>query len=272
MAPSRPVKPMDTEGLDPRLSTILQRYYQRSLGGAENWDSVESMRLKGVLEMENGNKASFVGYMKKPDFCKVRILLAGGKEMVMSYDGEDAWQQSPQDPVPVDMPETEAVNFIRDAAFGGHLLYPLLPGKQIDLLGMRRVEGDLCYDLQVTLPGGQRVRYAVDSTDFQERMLIVTNAVNGALEETRHSDIRRVDGVQVPFCSRMEIDGQFVQEIRLREVEANIGLTPWFFSRGELSEEPVTIDAAPEGASLVPSLDWTPSVEGGFVSPFGTSK
>ncbi len=224
------VDPMDAEGLNPQVSHILREYYRLSLGGSRGWEQVESLRFEGVLRVPQG-VLHFVAFKKKPDYCKI-VLFAGRERIVMSYDGTDAWQLNTMESTdPVSMPPLEALNFIRDAPTAGHLLYAALPGKQVELLGTRRVGEHTCYDLQVTLPDGQQVTYAIDPMDFVERQQIVENAVSGALEVTTHGELQVVKGVSIPMVSTMEADGVFTHEVRMRSVEVNVGAMPWMFSR-----------------------------------------
>ena len=224
-------EPMDLHGLDSRVSGILRNYYEASFGGRRNWAEVESIRFEGVLRMPQG-ALSFVAFKKKPDYFKIVIFGGGGARIVMSYDGADAWQlNTAESSEPSAMPPVEALNFIRDAPVAGHLLYPALAGKQIELLGTRTVGGYNCYDLRVTLPDGQQVTYAIDCIDFVERQQIVVNAVSGATEVTTHGRIDQIAGVSIPMRSTMTVAGELVHEVQMRRVEVNKGLMPWMFAR-----------------------------------------
>ena len=224
-------EPMNVHALDSRVAGILRDYYEASFGGHRNWKKVESFRFEGVLRMPQG-ALSFVAFKKKPDYCKIVLFGGGGVRIVMSYDGADAWQlNTAESAQPSAMPPTEALNFIRDAPVAGHLLYPTLPGKQVEMLGRRVVDGVDCYDLRVTLPDGQQVIYAIDRSDFVERQQIVVNPVSGATEVTTHGRIDRIAGISVPMQSTMTIDGELVHEVQMRRVEVNQGLMPWMFAR-----------------------------------------
>ena len=251
------MEPMDLGGMDSRVAQILREYYRLSLGGRVGWEQVESLRFEGVLRMPQG-ALSFVAFKKKPDYCKI-VLFAGKERVVMSYDGTDAWQLNTMESTdPVAMPPLEALNFIRDAPTAGHLLYPTLPGKQIELLGTRMVGEYTCYDLQVTLPDGQQVTYAIDLTDFVERQQIVENAVSKSLEVTTHDALKVVKGVSVPTVSRMEADGVFTHEVRMRSVEVNVGVMPWMFARPSGLYVPGRL---PEGA-VEPDAQWNADLTG----------
>ncbi|NQY33030.1 MAG: hypothetical protein HRT56_07655, partial [Coraliomargarita sp.] len=167
-------KAMDTEFLPLQTAAILDNFYRRSFGGPENWAKVQSMRFDGILHLPQG-KIRFIAFKKKPNLCKVVIFGGGAQRMIMAYDGEDAWQlMNSESDDPVDMPELEAINFIRDAELGGNLMFPKFPGKQIERLNGRIVEGSSCLVFKVTRPDGQEVEYAIDATTYSERQMAVT--------------------------------------------------------------------------------------------------
>jgi hypothetical protein len=237
------VDPMGLHGIDPEVAAILRGYYEHSLGGRTHWSEVESIRFDGTLRVPQG-EFSFVAYKKKPDYCKIVLLGERGARITMAYDGADAWQLNSADPQgAVAMPSAEALNFIRDATTGGHLLYPTLPGKRIELLGKRRVLGLTCYELRVTLPNGQQVTYAIDRASSVERQQIVVNPVSGATEVTTHMRNNLLEGLSIPVESTMTVDGEFMHEVRMQGVKVNTGLTTAMFKRPAASawagEQPV---------------------------------
>ena len=239
---------MGTSGLDPGLASVLRKYYEKNFTSEWSWEQIQSIRFDGMLELPQG-VLRFNAFKKKPDYCKVVLHAPGGGRIVMAHDGQDAWQlntvntrnnAAPQEEsgiihhssaIPSAMPGDEALNFIRDASTGGHLLYPLLEGKQLQLLGTTTVDGERCYELKITLPDGQIVRSMLDMKDYSERRQVVINNVNGDEEVTTHSDFRQIDGIRVPFSSTLTIDGEQVHQVRLYSVETNVGVMPWMFSR-----------------------------------------
>jgi hypothetical protein len=222
---------MFTGRLQSDAARILHGYYRNALGGSASWDAIESIRFDGIIMQPEGN-VRFFAFKKKPDYCKVIVELPGGGRAVMAYDGEDAWMQNTLvDPAPVDMDPLEAQNFIRDAATGGHLLYPVLPGKSVRYLGTADVGEHPCYEMEVTLPNGQMLRYFLDFGTFAERRQITVNAVNGLEEITTRTDFQRFDGALFPIFSRMETGGKLAHKIEIDRVQTNIGLMPWMFQR-----------------------------------------
>lgn len=228
------VGPMNTRGLSYRVSNVLEKYYANSLGGIENWEQVQSMRFEGQLRLADGKRLSFFAYMKKPNLCKVVVSPAGSsRRLVMAYDGEEAWQSrpGPAGDVVDSMSTEEASNFIRDAWFGGHLLYPTYPGKQIEHLGVEKVGDETLVNLQVTLPERQSLIYSISLNGFYEYKRSHTNAVNGELEVIEQSEFKQISGVRVPFKSVLTSNGVFVHEMTLDEVTINKGVISWMFDR-----------------------------------------
>ena len=225
------LNPMDLTGIDPELAKILGKYYKRSLGGSAHWASIESIRFEGTLRLKE-DEFRFVAYKKKPDYCKIVLMGKRDGRLVMAYDGTDAWQLSSADlNGAVAMPPAEARNFIRDATTGEHLLYPTMPGKRIELLGKRQVEGVNCYDIRVILPNEQQIIYAIDAREFTERQRITTNAVTGDLEVTTHVETEMLEGLAIPVESTMTVDGQFRHAVRIKAITTNSGLTWSVFTR-----------------------------------------
>lgn len=224
--------PMDVDGLDSNLAFILEKYYDSTFGGAENWETVESVRFDGLLHLPNG-VARFVAFKKKPDYCKVAIFTGGGSRIVMAYDGKDAWQikTAAAGAEPTDMPEKEARNFIRDATIGGHLLCPLLEGKRIELIGVERIGDVACYKIEITLADGERITSYLDTSNYTERRQTTRNALNGLEEHTTFSDFRKVDGVRFPFASKMESAGERIHRVEMLKIQIDQGVMPWMFQR-----------------------------------------
>jgi len=253
------VAPMDVEGIEDSLANILERHYRSSFGGPENWAAIESFKFDGRLSMADGRALDFVALKKKPALCKVELTGPTGEKLVMGYDGRDAWQlATAADPAPVDMPGGEALNFIRDAVTSNHLLYPKLPGKTIRLTGSERVGEELCYLLEVRLPNGQTIEYALDAGDFTERRRRVVNAQTGLTETILQFDHERIERVAVARRSELYVGGEPEHTILLESVRMNTGVTRWMFSRDSAKY------LAQPAAGEVPAIPETPD------TPFGT--
>ncbi len=246
--------PLDPTGLDKEVAHILQRHYAATWSNADTWAWAQSLRVRGTLEMPSG-MVDFVAFKRKPNRLKIELRGPTRNDLVMGFDGERTWQYaSAIDAAPKPMAPAEAANFRRDAVFSGHLVHPHLPGKTIKLLGTERVEGRLCYRLQVRLPSDQTIDYWVDVTDFLERRTETRNRASDKLETVTHLAYREVDGIQIPVESRMETDGEWIHTVRVDRAAFNRGTTAWMF-------RPESVTADPDSASANGRLE-LPPVEG----------
>ena len=227
-------EPMDTTGLSDDLSEILQSYYKNTFGGAENWQKVESLLIKGKLVTPEGESYEFVNYRKKPDLNKTVVYLKNKHKIVTCFDGNDAWQfMTLKSGVAESMPTDKSVDFIRDSWLGGHLLNPLLPGKSIEILGGNTtIGGKLCIEVKVSLPNEQYYIISLGAKRYQVAEETVST-VDGSKRYVEQTDFRRVSGIITPFKSKVYSDGALIQEQVLESVDVNLGVMPWMFKRPE---------------------------------------
>lgn len=227
-------EPMDTSGLGDDLSDMLQSYYKNTFGGAENWQKVESLLIKGKLLTTEGESYEFVNYRKKPDLNKTVVYLENKHKIVTCFDGNDAWQfMTFKSGAAESMPTDKSVDFIRDSWLGGHLLSPLLPGKSINILGANKtMGGKLCIQLRVSLPNEQYYIISLGAKRYQVAEETV-NTADGSKRYVEQSDFRHVSGIITPFRSKVYTDGVLIQEQVLESVEVNQGVMPWMFRRPE---------------------------------------
>ena len=226
--------PMDTSGMSDHVSDILQDYYKNTFGGAENWQKVESLLIKGKLLTPDGESYEFVNYRKKPDLNKTVVYLENNHKVVTCFDGNDAWQlMTFESGAPESMPADKSVDFIRDSWLGGHLLSPLLPGKSIEMLGSgKTIGGKLCVQIKISLPNEQYYIISLGAKRYQVAEETVSTA-DGSKRYVEQSDFRRVSGIITPFISKVYSDEVLVQEQVIESVEINQGVMPWMFKRPE---------------------------------------
>lgn len=237
--------PFDTTGLKPEVANLLRNYYQRNFSDPDSWAAVESLRFDGRLHLQEGS-VPFTAFKKKPNSVKVVLRVGERHQLVMGYDGREAWQiDTRRSSLPKRMPADEARNFIRDATTGGHLLYPRIAGKTVELLGTSLIDGERAYQLRITLPNGQVIRSFLDMGSFAEVQQVTINNVSGAEEVTRFGNFRLIQGIRIPFSSTLTIDGKQMQQSRIDTVRANQGATPWMFRMPPGVEDAPASKAAP---------------------------
>ncbi|HKK17813.1 MAG TPA: hypothetical protein VJ952_03945 [Opitutales bacterium] len=272
-APNR--NPMDTEGLEPKLSRVLENYYRKTFSSPENWEELESVMFVGILQTAQG-RFHFTAYKKKPNLAKVIIRNPHGRgRLVFGYDGGEAWQSNSiasDNPRPMLMPPGEAKNFIRDAPIGGHLLDPLKEGKELKISGIVEVDGKNCYEIETTLPDGQRIRSAIDIVEYAERRQITTNQVNAKDESNIYRDFRVIEGVRFPFTSVMRSNGEEVHRVEMLKIRVNPGLTKSIFQRSSEVVSPQSeTESATDKESRLEQAGVPPSPNPFGEVPFGAS-
>ena len=225
--------PMEVKGLDPVMAHLLKAYYEKSFGGAENWEQVQSLFIRGQVVNSNGDNFEFINLRKKPDLNKLVVYVGKEHHIISCYNGVEAWQhQTFEGDKAKPMLVNVAVDFIRDSWFGGHLLYPMLPGKRIESAGFAMVEAEMCTLVKVTLPNGQYYTISLDSNRYQ-RAEETVSAVDGSKRYSIQSDFQRLSGVILPFKSQLFQDDVLMQEIIIDSAVFNKGVMPWMFNRPE---------------------------------------
>ena len=68
---------MDTYGLDPKLASILDKYYKNNFTSEQEWETLKSIRLEGVLFL-NEDEFRFNASKKKPYYSKLKVLTLNG--------------------------------------------------------------------------------------------------------------------------------------------------------------------------------------------------
>lgn len=230
--------PMDLTGVDSGVASILRNHYRHNYQSSETWERVQSLRFEGMLHLKE-RSLRFVAFKKKPNNVKIMVSSDERPVMVMAYDGADAWQIDPtRSAEPVDMPAAEALNFIRDAVTGSHLLNTGMPGKRIELQGSTVVDGRRHYELLVTLPTGQTLTSLLDMVTFSEYLKITQNAVTGDRETVKTLESKMVEGIHIPTRSELSIDGKVVHTIEITDVRINVGVMSWMFARSSGMDSP----------------------------------
>ena len=225
-----PPEPLDTSGLDTGLQKILHAYYEKSLGGKVNWGNTDTLRIKGSIRLNSGETLQFKNYRKKPDLNKTILYLPEDHEIIQAYNGTTAWEWFTfESPDPKELSTEQSIDFIRDACFGSHLLYPRLPGKVMAYLATELIDGKSVHKLRVSLPNGQVVLFGINAQGYQI-FEETESTVDGSLRRTLQSDFKIISGVAIPFTSQTFVDGELIQEVSIESAEFNTGVYTWMFS------------------------------------------
>lgn len=211
-----------------RLSRILTRYYNESLGGAENWDEISSLQVSGIIKMDTG-KFELTVYQKKPNRFRLRVR-HNLRDLELGFDGVTAWQRKPGlDTEPELMGEAEARRFIHGAQFGSHLLYPYADGKEIQYVDTVPIEGNLCHQIRVMLSNEYQVDYFIDIRMYQMLKSVHTDLRSGLVSEVVYKDYVRGSGMLIAKQIDNYENGEWVSSLTTNDFKVNSGLMPWMF-------------------------------------------
>ena len=225
--------PHEDELADSRLGKIISRYYKEALGGAENWEKVESLNLSGVLTLESGD-FDMSALQKKPNLIKMSVRHPEkGQIMQLGFDGETAWQLMPSAAAPDVMSGQAARRFIHSAHFGNHLIYPFAQGKTISYIDTVPVEGAICHQIRVTLDSGYQVDYFLDIRTYLEIKVENTDLRNEMTNSIIYADYIVESGIPIARKVESYEEGEWVSSLRLEDIRVNSGVMPWMFHMPE---------------------------------------
>lgn len=214
---------------DTRIGKILNRYYKKGLGGADNWDKIVSLNVIGKLKTKEG-ELQVNAYQKKPDFIKMNLFLETAQNaLVLAYDGEVAWKQQGLRGKPELMTEKEARRFIHSSRFGNYLLYPFAQGKRIRFIDTVPVEGAICHQIRVELDTGYQVDYYIDIRSYLEIKVVNRDLHNDTTNSVIYRDYIREFGMPIAKKVESREEGEWVSSLVLDEVKVNSGIMPWMF-------------------------------------------
>ncbi|MGC6456558.1 MAG: hypothetical protein ACON39_04875 [Coraliomargaritaceae bacterium] len=206
----------------------MESYY-RSLGGPEVWQDVISLLIEGEVGFVDGDSLHFSHYRMKPDLSKSVIRLPNGFEIIQCFDGNVSWEWLTFSSYEsnVMLPE-QSVEFVRDACFGSHLVFPQLADKKLIYHGAEMIDGLLLHRIEVILPNGQKIKYGLNSSGY---LIEEETRVNKGERIRRlvFSGFKRISGMTMPYEGKIYYDDELVQTVRITSIHINKGVYSWMF-------------------------------------------
>ena len=216
---------------DSKLEKLLTRYFELGLGGSDVWSRISSMRLKGTLKINENADFELLCYQRKPGRLKMMLSNHQG-EVVLGYDGEEAWQYIPDSPKDaVLMAPQEARRFIHSSVFGNYLLYPYREGKVIEYHGTVREMDTVCHRIRVVLLNGFEVEYFIDVRNYLELKIVNSDTKFNTVTTLLCEDYKFVQDFPVAHKVTSVSENGTETSLTLSQVDFNIGLTDWIFRR-----------------------------------------
>jgi zinc protease len=235
-APKSEAKPADaakaTEKAPPlpTVDQILDKYVQ-AIGGRAAIEKLTSRAAKGTFEMPAmGLNAPVELYAKAPNRVATTINISGFGTVAEGYDGKTAWARDPTSGLR-EKGGVELATARLDAEFHKELklreLYP-----KMELKGREKVGEREAYVVLATPPEGSAEKWYFDAeSGLLVRSDVEREGPQGKLPfEIYLEDYREVDGVKMPFTSRM-VNPSVSITIRLEEVKHNVAVDEAKFAK-----------------------------------------
>jgi outer membrane lipoprotein-sorting protein len=189
--------------------------------------AIQTMKQTRRMNLQ-GMESPVVVYAKRPNMVRQEIA-AGGRTVVMAYDGVTPWVVNPlagaPDAVQVTGPMADTIR--QESDFDGPLVDYREKGLTIELVGVETLGTAKAHHLKVTTKKGLVQHYYLDATTALE-VKLVTETDTGTIEQEL-ADYREVEGIKIPFVIRTFANGVKQGEIRLEKVEFNVKIDDAIF-------------------------------------------
>lgn len=217
---------------DMTADQVLDNYFE-AVGGKEKIRAMKSRKMTATMSMQ-GMEFPGVIYEMAPNKQRVEVDVQG-QQIVMAYDGEDAWWIMPfqTGPDPQDMPEDQAEGMTKET-FEPPFIDYADKGHSVELVGTEEVEGAETYAIKLTKANGDVQTHYFDAEYFVPIMIkteVDEGPMKGQFVEQYISDYQEVDGFMVPFYLETKIGGQTGQKITIKEVMIDPEIDKDLFSR-----------------------------------------
>jgi outer membrane lipoprotein-sorting protein len=217
---------------DMTADEVLDNYFE-AIGGKEKIRAMQSRKMIATMNMQ-GMEFPGVIYEMVPNKQRVEVDVQG-QQIVMAYDGEDAWWIMPfqTGPDPQDMPEDQAEGMTKET-FEPPFIDYADKGHSVELLGKEEVDGAETYVIKLTKENGDVQTHYFDAEYFVPIMVktaVDEGPMKGQFVEQYLSDYQEVDGFMVPFFLETKVAGQTGQQITIKEVQIDPELEATIFSR-----------------------------------------
>ena len=192
-------------------------------GGADAWAKVESMTLTGNFTAFS-KTGTFTMHRTHENKMRVEYSMIG-QPVVVGYDGEIAWQQSPlAGPWPDQPSGVERTQILQDVEFVNPLYHWKKKGYELTLVGETKIDGMAAIQVDVKRPDESEESWYFDPETYLEIARDGVGADMGTQSfplRTVFDDFREVGGVKVPYW----VETEWYTRHRVFEVE-NVEVNP----------------------------------------------
>ena len=223
--PEQEVAQADDATLAKGVKILLKA--QEAAGGAEKLAAVKDLTRKGELVAMGGMMtAEQTTRIILPDVLRQEMQLPFGA-MVIFAAGDSGWMKRPQGQAPLAGPPLKQAQEALFRARESLLLSDRDPERKVNFVESGEVDGKAAEVIEISARDGPSVRLWVDAGSGDVLKLAYQGAaMTGAPAEVEEifSDYREVDGIRVPFKTKILQNGKDFAELTLSEAAYNSGL------------------------------------------------
>ena len=211
------------QGQDASLDDILNNYYEK-IGGVEKWKELKNMKLTGN-STAMGMTSPVTIYSMEPNLTK-REMNIMGKEMIIAFDGTDAWMINPFDGSEGAKKQgEEASKQSAKQKFQDALIDYKEKGHQLELSGTEELNGADTYKVKMVKKNGDVLFYYFDIKEFvpvMSKFLITSGPSKGEVSEIHMRDYKEIDGLYFSHTMEMKVGEKSLFSFTADKVEFNV--------------------------------------------------
>ncbi len=207
---------------DITASDVINKYI-KAIGGAKKLKSVKNISIE-MTSMMQGMEVSMTQVKAVPNKSKMKMSLAamGMDLMEQVYDGKDAKVviQGAEQPIS----DEDKADMANDMMFSE--LYYKEQGYKTELVGIKSINGESAYEVEVTSPSGDKTtEFYSKESGLKLRESQVVEGPNGEeVTNTDYSDYKEVDGIKFPYSMKIPAGGGMDMKAEVKSIKINTTL------------------------------------------------
>lgn len=212
---------------------ILEKWITAQ-GGRNRLLQIRDITSSSNLKVPSiGISGTQISYYKRPE--KVRLeIKAMDMNIIQSFNGETAWMKNPTTGSIQDMPKEALEQFKRSQLTNEILLNPERYGITTSFDGSRAIDGKEHFVLKQSANDGFLITHYLDPSTYLEYKSVAISPIGET--ETFLSDYRDIEGIKIPFSTRIVVRGKEYMTLSVTEYRFNTNLEDSLFDKGKSPE------------------------------------
>lgn len=205
----------------PSAEDVLKAYV-KATGGLEKYKAVKSMSAQGTVSVPQAGIEGEIDVLQVvPNKVRVNTELTGLGTIKQGSNGKTAWELSAITGPRV-LKGEEAKQLMEEANMK-KIYMPQSYYKEMKCVGVEDVDGDKCYQLELTKPNGslQTDFYSVESKLHVKSITEVVSNMGEMKISVQISDYREVKGIKIPFKLEQALPNGITQVLEFSKLQFN---------------------------------------------------